>query len=67
MRIVKKFLAFFLAASLLLFSVAASASGETSPASDASDPVLSCFPGLEWGMTRSEILNTAGKPMIETS
>ena len=37
--------------------------GDTSPApaSDAADPILSCFPGLEWGMTRNEILDQVGK------
>ena len=47
--------------------VASLSAGDLNAASDAVDPVLSCFPGLSWGMTIDEILNTLGKEQFTIS
>lgn len=39
-------------------------SGEMSTVSGSADPVLDCFPGFSWGMTREEIMDKCGKDMF---
>lgn len=40
------------------------ASGDISVTSGSADPVLACFPGLSWGMTMDEMVNTVGKDLF---
>ena len=40
------------------------ASGDMSAATGSVDPILACFPGLSWGMTKDEMINTVGKDLL---
>ena len=39
-------------------------SGDMSASAGTDDPILACFPGLSWGMTKDDMLNKVGKDLF---